>query len=183
MEELDRICTRHGKEEDSKGKECFSPDAVEENSKAQERYSISIFEALSTMKDLNGSDIDAIRNFIQQRDEEPTPQNFKRLGARLKSLVSLGKLEKTRNGFKIKKHSILRTNTPSGMVTSTGKEDDVVHIIASIIADAENKSFLATVAVIEAERVSKITEETNSILLLVKEINEQCSRGEVVYLV
>lgn len=61
------------------------------------------------------------------------------------------------------------------MATSTETEDDAVHITAYIIADAENKSFLAAEAMEEAERVSKIAEETESMLLLVKEINEQCN--------
>ena len=61
------------------------------------------------------------------------------------------------------------------MATSTETEDDAVHITAYIIADAENKSFLAAEAMKEAERVSEIAEETESMLLLVKEINEQCN--------
>ncbi|KAM5579475.1 telomere repeat-binding factor 4 [Rosa sericea] len=157
-----------------------SPDAVMIDSNTEERYNALIFEALLTMKDPNGSDVGAIRDFIQQREEEPIPHNFKRLvGARLRSLVSLGKLEKTRNGFKIKD---LGTKTPRGLATSTETEDDAVHVAAYTIADAENKSFLAAEAVKEAERVSKIAEEAESMLLLVKEINEQCSRGEVVHL-
>ncbi|KAL6134669.1 hypothetical protein ACLB2K_066897 [Fragaria x ananassa] len=146
------------------------------DSKTEERYSALIFEALLTMTDPDGSDVGAIRDFIQQRDEVPTPQNFKRVvGARLRSLVSLGKLEKTSNGFKIKEHSIVGTKAPSELATSTETEDDAVHITAYIIADAENKSFLAAEAMKEAERVSEIAEETESMLLLVKEINEQCN--------
>ncbi|KAK9923679.1 hypothetical protein M0R45_032086 [Rubus argutus] len=160
------------------------PDAtVMDDTKTQERYNTLIFEALLTMKDPNGSDVGAIHNFIQQRIEEPVPHNFKRLLAgRLRSLVSLGKLEKTENGFKIKNVTLLEIKTPSGLATSSETEDDAVHITAYTVADAENKSFLAAEAVKEAERVSKIAEETESMLLLVKEINEQCLRGEVVHL-
>lgn len=69
------------------------------------------------------------------------------------------------------------------MATSSETEDDAVHITAYTVADAENKSFLAAEAVKEAERVSKIAEETESMLLLVKEINEQCNvRNTYAYL-
>lgn len=69
------------------------------------------------------------------------------------------------------------------MATSSETEDDAVHITAYTVADAENKSFLAAEAVKEAERVSKIAEETECMLLLVKEINEQCNvRNTYAYL-
>lgn len=42
------------------------------------------------------------------------------------------------------------------------------------IAEAEAKSFLASEAVKEAERISRIAEETDSMLQLAKEIFEQC---------
>lgn len=43
------------------------------------------------------------------------------------------------------------------------------------IAEAENKSFLAAEAFKEAERVSKMAEDTDAMLQLVKEIYERCS--------
>lgn len=89
----------------------------------------------------------------------------------------------TENGFKIKNVTLLEIKTPSGLATSSETEDDAVHITAYTVADAENKSFLAAEAVKEAERVSKIAEETESMLLLVKEINEQCNvRNTYAYL-
>lgn len=42
------------------------------------------------------------------------------------------------------------------------------------IAEAENKSFVAAEAVKEAERVSKMAEDTDSLLQLAKEIFEKC---------
>lgn len=89
----------------------------------------------------------------------------------------------TENGFKIKNVPLLEIKTPSGLATSSETEDDAVHITAYTVADAENKSFLAAEAVKEAERVSKIAEETECMLLLVKEINEQCNiRNTYAYL-
>lgn len=48
------------------------------------------------------------------------------------------------------------------------------------IADAEAKSFLASEAVKESERVSRMAEETDSVLQTAKEIFEQCNCSSVV---
>ncbi|KAJ0076176.1 hypothetical protein Patl1_33565 [Pistacia atlantica] len=159
------------------------------------RFNAMIFEALSTIKDTNGSDIGTIVNFIEERHE--VPNNFRRLlGSRLRRLVSQGKLEKVQNCYKIRK------DTPLGMKTPTPKQKDVrlrppqnsasitsgetveeASITAAYrIAEAENKLFLAAEAVKEAERVSKMAEDTDAVLQLVKEIYEQCSHGEIVVL-
>ena len=51
------------------------------------------------------------------------------------------------------------------------------------LAEAENKSYLAAEAVKEAERISKMAEDTDSMLQIVQEIYDQCARGEIVPLV
>ncbi|XP_027905673.1 telomere repeat-binding factor 4-like, partial [Vigna unguiculata] len=57
------------------------------------RYNAMVFEALSALKDNNGSDLNAIVSFIEQKHQ--VPQNFRRaLSTRLMRLVSQGKLEK-----------------------------------------------------------------------------------------
>lgn len=155
------------------------------------KYNAVIFEAISTIKDANGSDISAIANFIEERQE--APPNFRRsLSSRLRRLVSQGKLEKVRNCYKIRK------DTSMGVKTPTPKQKDVrlrpprnstreiveeaSMTAAYRIAEAENKSFLAAEAFKEAERVSKMAEDTDAMLQLVKEIYERCSRGEIVLL-
>ncbi|RYR40305.1 hypothetical protein Ahy_A09g046030 [Arachis hypogaea] len=58
-------------------------------------YNAMVLEALSALKDANGSDLNAIVNFIEQKHK--VPQNFRRaLSTRLRRLVSQGKLEKVR---------------------------------------------------------------------------------------
>ncbi|KAH7547140.1 hypothetical protein FEM48_Zijuj01G0277800 [Ziziphus jujuba var. spinosa] len=153
------------------------------------RYNAMIFEALSTLKDTNGSDIGAILNFIEQKHEVPMPPNFRRLmSTRLRRLVTQGKLEKVLNGYKIKKETPLAVKTPSpkqkdirsrqsqnsGLKNSTESVQDAADTAAYKVADAENKSFLAAEAVKEAERISKMAEDTESMLQLVKEMYEQC---------
>ncbi|XVF86837.1 hypothetical protein PTKIN_Ptkin18bG0074500 [Pterospermum kingtungense] len=152
------------------------------------RYNAMIFEALSTIKDVHGSDIGAIISYIEQRHE--VPPNFRRLlSSRLRRLVSQGKLEKIQNCYKIGKDTLMgtKTSTPkqkdNRFRQNSGETVEEAAITAAYkIAEAENKSFLASEAVKEAERVSKMAEDTDSMLQLVKEIYEQCSRGEIVLL-
>ncbi|XP_027906137.1 telomere repeat-binding factor 4-like isoform X3 [Vigna unguiculata] len=60
------------------------------------RYNAMVFEALSALKDNNGSDLNAIVSFIEQKHQ--VPQNFRRaLSTRLRRLVSQGKLEKSKH--------------------------------------------------------------------------------------
>ncbi|KAL6972692.1 hypothetical protein U1Q18_026864 [Sarracenia purpurea var. burkii] len=100
------------------------------------------------------------------------------------------------NHYKIKKEALLGTKTPtpkqkyirpkppqsSGLIISHETLEEATMSAAYKIAEAENKSFVAAEAVKEAERVSRMAEDTESLLQLVKEIYEQCSRGEIVLL-
>ncbi|KAF5466419.1 hypothetical protein F2P56_016345 [Juglans regia] len=157
------------------------------------RYNAMIFEALSAIEDKIGSDISAIVHFIERRHE--VPQNFRRLlSSRLRRLVAQGKLEKVQNCYKIRKETVLGTKTPSpkqrdvkprqslssGLMTTSETVDDAANAAAYRVADAENKAYMAAEAVKEAERISKVAEDTDSMLQLVKEIYERCSRGEIV---
>ncbi|ESR39831.1 telomere repeat-binding factor 4 [Citrus sinensis] len=152
------------------------------------KYNAMIFEAISTLKDANGSDISAIANFIEERQE--APPNFRRLlSSRLRRLVSQGKLEKVRNCYKIRKETSIGVKTPtpkqkdarlrpprnSALMTSREIVEEASITAAYRIAEAENKSFLAAEAFKEAERVSKMAEDTDAMLQLVKEIYERCS--------
>ncbi|GLT61252.1 hypothetical protein SLA2020_339740 [Shorea laevis] len=139
------------------------------------RYNAMIFEALSTSKEPNGLDTGKIVSFIEQRHE--VPQNFRRLlSTRLRRLLGQDKLEKVQNCYRMK------NDAPSG--TPTTKAGDTVEEAAEAaaykIAEAENKSVVAAEAVKEAERISEMAEDTDSLLQLAKEIFEKCSRGEIV---
>lgn len=65
-----------------------------------------------------------------------------------------------------------RQNAVSTISTETVK--DAANTAAYKVADAENKSYLAAEAVKEAERISKMAEDTESMLQLMREIYEQC---------
>lgn len=161
------------------------------------RYYTMIFEALSTIKDANGCDIGTIVNFIEQRHE--VPQNFRRqLSSKLRRLVSQGKLEKVQNCYRVKKDNSLAVKTPTpkqkdvrprisqyttGPLLPSGETvEDAAKAAAYKVADAESKSYLAAEAVKEAERIAKMAEDTDSMLQIVKEMYEKCSRGEIVVL-
>lgn len=95
------------------------------------------------------------------------------------------------DGYKIRKE------TPSGAKIPTPKPKDIgprplqnsVLIAKNLkdisdtaaykVADAENKSFLAAEAIKEAERILKITEDTETILQLMKDIHEQCNKTNI----
>lgn len=171
-----------------------APNSTTEGKNAP-RYNAMIFEAVSTTKDTNGCDIGAIVHYIEQRQE--VPQNFRRLlSSRLRRLVAQGKLEKVENCYRIRKDTSLGTKTPapkqkdvrprqllsSGLMTTSESVDDAANAAAYRVADAENKAYMAAEAVKEAERISKMAEDSDSMLQLVKDIYERCSRGEIVLL-
>ncbi|CAI9286097.1 unnamed protein product [Lactuca saligna] len=159
--------------------------------KTASKYNTMIYEALSTLKDPNGSDTSAIVSFIEKRHE--VPQNFRRLlSSRLRRLVAQEKLEKVQNCYRLKRESVNGTKGPISkpkeirprisQVNSYlgGTLEEAAVAAAYQVAEAENKSFVAAEAVKEAERVSKMAEEAEAFLQLAKEIYERCSRGEVV---
>ncbi|GFY98472.1 homeodomain-like/winged-helix DNA-binding family protein [Actinidia rufa] len=146
--------------------------------KAASKYTSMIYEALSTLKDPNGSDTSAIVSFIEQRHE--VPQNFRRLlSSRLRRLVAQGKLEKGQNRPTLKPKDIRPKQSQTTSYLGDTIEEAAV-AAAYKVADAENKSFVAAEAVKEADRVSRMAEEADSLLQLAKEIFERCSRGEIV---
>ncbi|XP_009795175.1 telomere repeat-binding factor 4 [Nicotiana tabacum] len=165
-----------------------------QGSKNAPKYNDMIFEALSSLKCSNGCDLGVIVGFIEQRHE--VPQNFRRLlSSKLRRLVLKGKLERVQNCYKIKdatleteittpkQKDVLPRPVPNSAVkVSCETMEEAVRIAAYKIADAEEKSFLAAEAVDNAERLSKMAEDAESMLQLFKEIYEQCSRGQIVLL-
>ncbi|CAI9766600.1 unnamed protein product [Fraxinus pennsylvanica] len=154
------------------------------------RYNAMIYEALSTLKEPNGSDSNTIANFIERRNE--VPQNFKRLlSSRLRRLVQQDKLEKVQNCFRMKTDFVPAMKTPTTKQNSLPRQaqsighlgDTVEEAAVSAaykIAEAENKSFVAAEAVKEAERVSRMAEEMDTLLQFAADIFDQSSGGEIL---
>ncbi|KAL0908059.1 hypothetical protein M5K25_022525 [Dendrobium thyrsiflorum] len=158
------------------------------------RYNAIIMEALTVLHEPNGSEIGAICKYIEQRME--IPSGFRRLlGSKLRRLVAQNKIEKGPKGYQLKEPSFA-TKTPtqkqkepanrpkppqaSGFTKPIDLVEEAAISAAYKIADAEAKAFLASEAVKEAEKISKMAEETDSLLMLAKEIFERCVRGEIV---
>ncbi|KAK4774626.1 hypothetical protein SAY86_009561 [Trapa natans] len=173
------------------------PSKALDDVKSAPRYNEMILEALAALKELNGSDIGAIFNYIERRHE--VPQNFRKLlSSRLRRLVAQDKLEKVQNGYKLKEETSsgvkalpllekdvqhrqfqpFATTTPNIKFGETVEEAAIA--AAYKIAEAENKTFVAAEAVKEAERVSKMAEDADSMLLLAREILDRCMRDEHV---
>lgn len=162
------------------------------------RYGAIIIEALTALKEPDGSDIElgAIRSYIEQRHE--VPANFRRLLTnKLRRLHQQNKIEKGQKGYKLKEPNLgVKTPTPkqkdpanrsrllqgTGLGNSADWVEESSDTIAYKIAEAEAKSFLASEAVKEAEKILSMQEEAESLLLLTEEILERCKRGEVVSL-
>ncbi|KAH9801533.1 Single myb histone 4 [Citrus sinensis] len=164
------------------------------------KYNALIFEAISALKEPNGSDVSAILSYIEQRLE--VPPNFRRLlssrlrrpGCNAKAVVHYIMILQVQNCFKVKEDASLGTKTPNPKQKDTRPKllhstndvspadtvQEAAAAAAGQVADAENKSFVAAEAVKEAERVSRMAEDTDSLLQLAKEIFERCSRGEIV---
>ncbi|CAL9755384.1 unnamed protein product [Musa acuminata subsp. burmannicoides] len=168
------------------------PTKSSQEAKLPPRYTVMIIEALAAMKEPNGSEIGAICSFIEQRHE--VPQNFRRLlSSKLRRLVAQNKIERVQKGYRLKESSFsIKTPTPkqkdpanharghSGSAYSIDSIEEAAITAAYKIADSEAKSFLASEAVKEAEKITKMAEETESLLLLAKEIFERCAQGEAV---
>ncbi|CAL0335037.1 unnamed protein product [Lupinus luteus] len=167
-----------------------------EDSKIPPRYNALVFEALSAIKDANGSDANAISDFIKQNHKVPT--NFRRaLSTRLKRLVSQGKIEKVQNGYRMKKApSGAKSPSPSpkpkdawprqspapSFVSCSETVREAAATAAYRIAEAEDKAFLAAEAVKEVDRLSQMAEENEAVLRLATQMYEQSLRDEVVRL-
>jgi len=65
-------------------------------------------------------------------------------------------------------------------MTTSESVDDAANAAAYRVADAENKAYMAAEAVKEAERISKMAEDTDSMLQLVKEIYERCNAESTI---
>lgn len=99
------------------------------------------------------------------------------------------------NCYKIKKETPSGSKTPplkqkdvwphqppaSNFVSTYETVKDTADTAAYRLAEAENKSFLAAEAVKEAERLSKFSEDADSILQLVREIYEKCTADKRPY--
>jgi len=163
------------------------------------KYSAMILEALAELKEPNGSDVTTIYNFIEQRHE--VQPNFRRLlCAKLRRLIGAKKVEKIEKSYKLTdayaKKNLAPMKDPSqkkkdpakpskasknlGLFAAASPALDAAQAAAMKVADAEAKAHIANEHMMEAERIFKMAEETESLLTLATELYDRCSRGEVL---
>ncbi|KAF2588039.1 hypothetical protein F2Q70_00041572, partial [Brassica cretica] len=171
------------------------------------RYDGMIFEALSALTDPSGSDVTTIFNFIEEKKHE-VPPTFKRvLGSRLRRLAAQGKIEKvnqiragTQNFYRMNGTSFSgmrapvvarpkevnvkprQTNSQRVLTVSQRKVDQASGTAAFKLAEVEKNLELVKRAAEHKERMIKLAEQAEIILLLAEELHEACSQGKIVEL-
>ncbi|KAL5728711.1 hypothetical protein ACHQM5_001761 [Ranunculus cassubicifolius] len=176
-----------------------SPSVVK-NRDGNYNYTSMVIDALASMKDPNGSDADSIMGFIEQKYDVTFKGN---LGQKLNRLASQDRIEKVQGKsgyFRVKEEGALgkkastsaqmpkddhhnqkhSEQTPTVIDSLATEIEEAAKDAAYRVADAENKAFLASKAVEEAEKVAKEAVESDSMLQLAIEIFQRCSRGEIV---
>ncbi|XP_020552192.1 telomere repeat-binding factor 4 isoform X2 [Sesamum indicum] len=128
-----------------------------QNAKSVPKYNAMILEALSSIKDCNGSDFGAIMRFIEVQ---------KRYKIRLAA-------SGTKTPTPKQKGVNSRPLQKSRLTISAETVEDAAKTAADKIAEAENKSFVAAEAVKESERVSRMAEDADALLMHLKEVFEQ----------
>lgn len=117
-----------------------------------------------------------------------------RPGCNAKAVVHYIMILQVQNCFKVKEDASLGTKTPNPKQKDTRPKllhstndlspadtvQEAAAAAAGQVADAENKSFVAAEAVKEAERVSRMAEDTDSLLQLAKEILERCNIRNII---
>ncbi|CAE5957766.1 unnamed protein product [Arabidopsis arenosa] len=162
------------------------------------RYDGMIFEALSALTDANGSDVSAIFNFIEQRHE--VPPNFRRiLSSRLRRLAAQGKLEKTQNFYKMNDNSLVtrptlvarpkESNTKARQQANSQGPSISQQMVAEAsitaaykLVEVENKLDVSKGASEEIYRLIKLAEVADDMLVIAREMHEECSQGKIMYL-
>ncbi|KAG5021281.1 hypothetical protein AAZX31_07G006400 [Glycine max] len=149
-----------------------APDASQNDQDAKNppRYNALIFEALSALKDSNGSDMNAIIKFME------VPNGYK-----VKKEASSGTKSPSPKAKDVRPPQPQR-QSPASLFMTNDTLKEAADTAAYRVADAESKSYLAAEAVKEAEKISLLVEHSDSMLQLAKDIYEQCSRGEIILL-
>ncbi|XP_066383771.1 single myb histone 4-like [Miscanthus floridulus] len=173
-----------------------------QDGKTPPKYGAMIMEALSELNDPNGSDIAAIFRFIEERHAvQPTFRRF--LTAKLRRLADSNKIVKIDKSYRLPDSFATRTPAPIkasapkqkdpskpskvsktiGLFTASSPALEAAMAAAVKVSDAEAKAHDAHDQMMEAERILKMAEDTESLLTIAAEIYDRCSRGEITTLV
>ncbi|XP_051225634.1 single myb histone 4 isoform X4 [Lolium perenne] len=155
--------------------EASPPEDIEKNPEDDKtsvpKYSAMILEALGELKEPNGSEVTTICNFIE------IDKSYKLTDAYAKKLLAPMKdpSQKKKDPAKPSKAS-----KNVGLFPAASPALEAAQAAAMKVADAEAKAHIANDHMMEAERIFKMAEETESLLTLASELYDRCSRGEVL---
>ncbi|GFQ04747.1 telomere repeat-binding factor 4 [Phtheirospermum japonicum] len=145
------------------------PPRSPQNMKNVPKYNAMIFDALSSLKDPNGSDIGAIADFIEVQ------HCYKIKDVALATKTPSPKQKDVRP--KPLQQSSLTISREMKAV------EDAAKTAARWIAEAENKAFVMSAAVKESERVSQIADDADAMLTLAQELYVKCKACYYLYIV
>lgn len=155
-------------------------------------YGAMIYEALSSIEDPNGLDVDTMVNYIEPRYELPVAVNFRKsLTSKLRRLMAKGFLEKVGNRYKMKgEPSGAGTSRQVDVMTNNVDNRNVEHVGPKTLADnaayavavAENSEQESNEGFEKAKILAELLEESMVMLQLAEELHEQCLRDGIVLL-
>ncbi|EES01351.1 single myb histone 4 [Sorghum bicolor] len=167
-----------------------------QDGKTPPKYGVMIMEALSELNEPNGSDMAAILRFIEERHVvQPTFRRF--LTSKLRRLADSNKIVKIDKSYRLPDSFATRTPAPKqkdpskpskvsktiGLFTASSPALEAAMAAAVKVADAEAKAHDAHDQMMEAERILKMAEDTESLLTIAVEIYDRCLRGEITTIV
>jgi len=156
-------------------------------------YDDMILEALTALRDPNGTDVATIASFMEERHQ--LPPSFRRaLSSKLKRLVSQDKILRVRNSYKLKDLGEVNQAVEGPLVVfdgsmevcSNGIDASSVDMIneasmaaAMKLAEADAMSALAEEAAKEAEMDLRLAEEADALLEAASSIFDDFTLDEV----
>ncbi|ONM38843.1 Homeodomain-like/winged-helix DNA-binding family protein [Zea mays] len=145
-----------------------------QDGKTLPKYGAMIMEALLELNEPNGSDIAAIFGFIEIDKSYRLPDS---LATRTPAPMNAS-APKQKDPSKPSKVS-----KAIGLFSASSPALEAAMAAAVKVADAEAKAHDAHDQTMEAERIFKMAEDTESLLIIAAEIYDRCSRGEITTLV
>ncbi|CAI9261942.1 unnamed protein product [Lactuca saligna] len=151
-------------------------------------YHDMILQALSSVQNPDGIDIDSIHSYIEQKSDKKLPEIFSTyLTTKLRRMATHGKIERNGNLYKIK-HDVpvdhKNNNDEQREVNNNSEEteEDLASYAAYRVAVAEDTQRKAIEACKKLDRLQNLVEESMAMLKLAEEAYEIALRDGIVLL-
>ncbi|CAO2166112.1 unnamed protein product [Urochloa humidicola] len=152
------------------------PDAEKkpQEGKTPPKYGAMIMEALSELNEPNGSEISAIFGVIEVDNKLYRLPGTSATRTPVPIIASAPKQKDPSKPSKVPKNQ--------GLFATSSPALEAAMAAAAKVADAEAKAHDAHDQMMEAERILKMAEKTDTLLTIAAEIYDRCSRGEITTL-